>query len=173
MQTADENAQMTADTGGWRSAYQNSAQKAEDNKSSAYMLLLLGAIGLIACVLILTGVIPLYQNAVTTRYFVCGVMGALFLLFMIFGVISMKNFKILSVKAASEDSLVEEMTKWCKENLYADEIDKELFDGQDMPEEQKYFLRAEKMKELIQAQYMNLDDAFLDNFIDDYYQNLF
>ena len=83
----------------WHSAYQNSAQKAEENKSSAYTLLIVGALGLIASVLVLAGVIPLYQNAVTTRYFVCGVMGALFLLFIILGIIYMKNFKTLSVKA--------------------------------------------------------------------------
>ncbi len=157
----------------WRRAYQNSAQKAEDNKSSAYMLLIFGAIGLIAVILILTGVIPLYQNATLTRNFVCGVMGALFLLFVISGIVSMKNFKTLSEKAASEDSLVEEMTNWCAENLSAEQIDEGLFTSEEIPEEQKYFRRAEKMKQLIQEQFIYLEDAFLDNFIDDYYQNLF
>ena len=157
----------------WRRAYQNSAQKAEDNKSSAYMLLIFGAFGLIAVILILMGVIPLYQNAVMTRYFVCGVMGALFLLFIISGIVSMKNFKMLSEKAASEDSLIEEITKWCTENLSAAQIDEGLFTSEEIPEEQKYFRRVDKMKQLIQAQFMNLEDAFLDNFIDDYYQNLF
>ena len=163
----------TAKDNVWRSAYQNSAQKAEDNKSSAYMLLIFGAFGLIAVILILMGVIPLYQNAVMTRYFVCGVMGALFLLFIISGIVSMKNFKMLSEKAASEDSLIEEITNWCTENLSAAQIDEGLFTSEEIPEEQKYFRRVDKMKQLIQAQFMNLEDAFLDNFIDDYYQNLF
>ena len=163
----------TAEDNVWRRAYQNSAQKAEDNKSSAYMLLIFGALGLIAVILILMGVIPLYQNSVVTRYFVCGVMGALFLLFIIFGIISMKNFKTLSEKAASEDSLLEEITKWCLENLSAAQIDEGLFTSEEIPDEQKYFWRTDKMKQLIQAQFMNLDAAFLDNFIDDYYQNLF
>lgn len=157
----------------WRSAYQNSAQKAEDNKSSAYMLLIFGVLGMIAIILILAGVIPLYQNAVMTRYFVCGVMGVLFLLFIISGIVSMRNFKVLSVKAASEDSLAEEITKWCTENLSAEQIDEGLFTSEEIPEEQKYFRRVDKMKQLIQAQFMNLEDSFLDNFIDDYYQNLF
>lgn len=157
----------------WRGVYQNSAQKAEDNKSSAYMLLIFGVLGIIAIILILAGVIPLYQNAVMTRYFVCGVMGVLFLLFIISGIVSMKNFKMLSVKAASEDSLAEEITKWCTENLNAEQIDEGLFTSEEIPEEQKYFRRVDKMKQLIQAQFMNLEDSFLDHFIDDYYQNLF
>lgn len=157
----------------WRRAYQNSAQKAEDNKSSAYTLLFIGVVGLALCVLILSGVIPVYKNAVTTRYFVCGVMGALFTLFIVFGIVSMKTFKVLSLKAKSEDSLLEEITKWCRENLTAGGIDEGLFEGEDLPEEQKYFKRTEKMKKIIQDKFMNLEEDFLDNFIDDYYQNLF
>lgn len=156
-----------------RGAYQNSAQKAEENKSSAYTLLIVGVLGLIASALVLMGVIPLYQNSATTRYFVCGVMGALFLLFIVFGVISMKTFKILSRKAESEDSLILEMKNWCKTNLSAKEIDEGLSVPDGISDEQKYFVRTEKMKLLIQEKYRNLEDAFLDNFIDDYYQNLF
>lgn len=157
----------------WVRSYQNSAQKAEDNKSSAYTLLFIGIVGLILCVLILCGVIPLYRNAPTTKYLVCGVMSALFILFIVFGIVSMKTFKILSLKAKSEDSLVEEITKWCAENLTKEGIDEGLFENEELPEEQKYFKRTEKIKKLIQDKFMNLEESFLDSFIDDYYQNLF
>ena len=157
----------------WSRAYQNSAQKAEDNKSSAYTLLFLGVIGLAVCILIFSGVIPLYQNSVTTKYLVCGVMSALFILFIVFGFVSMKSFKVLTLKAKSEDSLLKEITKWCEENLTIENIDAGLFDNEEIPEEQKYFARTDKMKKIIQDKFMNLEEAFLDNFIDDYYQNLF
>lgn len=157
----------------WKGLYRNSAQKAEENKTSAYTLLIVGVVGLTATLLILTGVIPLYQNAAMTRYLVCGVMGALFLLFIIFGIVSMKTFKVLSVTAKSEDSLMEELTKWCEENLNAKLIDSGLFDGQDVGEEQKYFMRTEKIKQLIQNQFINLEEGFLDHFVDEYYQNIF
>ncbi len=157
----------------WVRPYQNSAQKAEDNKYSAYTLLFIGVIGLIACILILSGVIPMYRNSATTRYLVCGVMSALFILFIVFGFVSMKSFKVLSLKAKSEDSLLEEITKWCKENLTVEKIDEGLFENEEIPEEQKYFARTDKMKKIIQDKFMNLEEAFLDNFIDDYYQNLF
>ncbi len=157
----------------WHAPYQNSAQKAEENKTSAYTLLIVGIAGFVVSLLILFGVIPLYRNSVTTRYFICGVMGALFLLFIIFGIVSMKTFKLLSVKAKSEDSLLAEITKWCDENLSAAGIDEGLFDTEDIAEEQKYFKRTDKMKRLIKEKYMNLEEAFLDHFVDDYYQNLF
>jgi len=157
----------------WRKQYQDSAQKAEDNKSSAYTLLVIGALGLIAVVLVLSDVIPLYQNAGVTKYFVCGVMGALFVIFLVLGVISMKNFRTLSADAESEKSLMEQMRKWCEENLGAEQIDEGLFGEEDLSEEQKYFVRTDKMKQVIESKFMNLEEAFLDHFIDEYYQEIF
>lgn len=170
---ADNEGGATAKSTAYIGTYRNSAEQAEENRSSAYMLLIIGVLGLAAVLLILTGVIPLYQSASITKYLVCGVMGAMFVLFIIFGFVSMKSFRIMSVKAKSEDSLIEEITGWCETNLRAEEIDAELSLSKDIMDEQKYFLRTDKMKQLIQDKFMNLDEAFLDHFIDDYYQKLF
>lgn len=85
----------------------------------------------------------------------------------------MKNFKALSADAESEAAFIEKMRNWCAENLKAEQIDNELFAGEELSEEQKYFKRTDKMKQLIENKFMNLDEAFLDNFIDEYYQELF
>ena len=152
--------------------YQNSAAKAEDNRSSGYMLLFVGIVGFVAVLLIFIGVNPLYQSGSTTRYLVCGVMGAMFVLFIVFGVVSMRNSRILLVKAKSEDSLLGELTKWCEGNLTAGMVDEALFeDG--TGEEQKYFLRTDRIKQIISNKFMNLDEAFLEHFVDEYYQRLF
>lgn len=157
-------------------AYQNSASKAEDNRSSAYTLLFVGILGFILVLLVFVGVIPLYQNASTTKYLICGVMGAMFILFIVFGVVSMRNSKVLLIKAKSEDSLLSELTKWCEENLSAEQIDTGLFDDEiqeELVEEQKYFKRTDKMKATISDKFMNLDEALLEHFVDEYYQGLF
>ena len=157
-------------------AYQNSASKAEDNRTSAYTLLFVGIVGFILVLLIFVGVIPLYQNETTTKYLMCGVMGAMFILFFVFGSVSMRNSKILFIKAKSEDSLLSELTKWCERNLNAEQIDAGLFDdttGQTIAEEQKYFKRSDRMKTIISDNFMNLDEAFLEHFVDEYYQELF
>ncbi len=152
--------------------YQNSASRAEDNRSSAYILLFMGIIGFLAVLLIFTGIIPLYQSESTTKYLVCGVMGAMFVLFIVFGVVSMRNSKILLIKAKSEDSLLSELTKWCENNLSAEQVDTNLFeDG--TREEQKYFMRTDRMRKIINNKFMNLDEAFLEHFVDEYYQRLF
>lgn len=153
-------------------AYRNSAAKAEDNRTSAYTLLLVGILGFILVVLVFTGVIPLFHNTDTTRYFACGVMGALFVLFIVFGVVSMKNSKILLIQAQSENSLLSELKKWCEENLGAERIDSGLFE-EEIPDEQKYFKRTDKMKAIINDKFMNLDQGLLEHFVDEYYQELF
>lgn len=157
-------------------AYQNSATKAEDNRSSAYTLLFVGIAGFILVALVFVGIIPLYQGASTTRYLVCGVMGTMFILFIVFGVVSMRNSRILLIKAKSENSLLSEMTKWCEENLSAGQIDAGLFEDDEQDgilEEQKYFKRTDRMKAIINDKFMNLDEALLEHFVDEYYQELF
>ena len=167
----EDGVEEAAQSSSWH-PYQNSAAKAEDNRSSGYMLLFVGIVGFVAVLLIFIGVIPLYQSGSTTRYLVCGVMGAMFVLFIVFGVVSMRNSRILLVKAKSEDSLLGELTKWCEGNLTAGMVDEALFeDG--TGEEQKYFLRTDRIKQIISNKFMNLDEAFLEHFVDEYYQRLF
>lgn len=157
--------------------YQSSAEKAEDHRSSAYTLLGVGGIGFVAVVLIFCNVIPIYQRAGISRYLVCGVMGAMFILFIVFGLVSMRDSKLLLVKAKSESSLVSEITRWCAENLDAAAIDSLLVSDEEtmeeLSEEEKYYRRTEKIKSLIEDKFMNLDEAFVEDFVDGYYQELY
>lgn len=160
--------------------YQSSAAKAEDNRSSAYTLLAVGGIGFIAVILIFFNVIPLYQSAGFSRYLVCGVMGVMFILFMVFGLVSMRDSKLLLVKAKSESSLAAEITRWCAENLDAADIDAQLLMeseeeeiSEELTDEEKYYRRTEKMRALIEDKFMNLDAAFVEDFVDGYYQELY
>lgn len=171
--TEEDDADVIKEKPSYYHAYRNSADKAEDNRTSAYTLLAVGGAGFVAVILVFLGIIPLYQNSGTSRYLICGVMGALFILFIVFGIVSMRNSKILLIEAKSENSLTAEMTKWCEENLSADKVDEGLFEGAAMSEEQKYFKRAEKMRKIISDKFLNLDEAFLEHFVDEYYQKVF
>lgn len=147
--------------------YESNEQRARDNKSSAVVLFLIGGAGLVFLALCIAGILPF-----SFRGIVYGVMGALFLIFIILGFVSMKNFKELSQKAASENSLVDSMTKWCLENLKASEWETDA-DGDTADESLTYFKRVNWMKEKIQNQFLNLDESFLEHFIDDIYDDIF
>lgn len=157
--------------------YQSSAEKAEDHRSSAYTLLGIGGIGFIAVILIFCNVIPLYRGGGISRYLVCGVMGSMFILFFVFGLVSLRDSRRLLVKAKSESSLVSEITRWCTENLHAAAIDSLLISEEEtmdkLSDEEKYYRRTEKMKAIIVDKFMNLDEAFVEDFVDGYYQELY
>ena len=153
--------------------YENSAAKAEDNKLSAFTLLLVGIVGMAVVILGLLGVLP-FQLTGTTKYMTYGIMSALFLLFIVMGLVSMKSYRIFAKKAESENNIRNTMEKWCLETLHKEALDQELFsEDEDVAEEIKYFRRTALLKEKIAKQFVNLDQAFLDNFVDELYEDIF
>ena len=158
--------------------YQSSAEKAEENRSAASALLVVGSIGLAAVVLLFFDVFPFIR--LNNKYMVCGVMGVLFLLFIVMGVVSMRSFKTLKTKAGSEQNLREEIRRWCGENVTAQAIDEAVLaaHGELSPddpdyEEVMYFYRTQEIRRLVGAQFLNLESGFAERFADEYYDELY
>lgn len=149
---------------GGNTLYQDSSQRADENRSSAWILLIVGILGLLLVTLGIMEVIPLRLG---NPYLFYGVMGAIFLLFIVTGAISMKNAKFFARKAASENSLRNTMLEWCRENLKAEEIDSQV-GSKGAPEEVLYFGRTAYIRERLNRQFVNLDQGFLDRFVDDH-----
>ena len=79
----------------------------------------------------------------------------------------MNNAKLFAKKAESENSLRDAMLAWCRENLRAQGLDCEIgVDGTES-EEALYFKRFECIKAKLNYQFVNLDQCFLEKFIDD------
>ena len=146
------------------SSYQDSSERADDNRSSAWMLLIIGILGLVLVALGIAEVIPLKLG---NPYLFYGVMIAVFLLFLVTGVMSMRSAKFFAKKAESENSLRSTLLDWCRENLKPEEIDREV-SAADTTEEVLYFSRTSYIKEKLNHQFLNLDQDFLDKFVDDH-----
>lgn len=154
--------------------YQRSSQKAEEFKSSAYALIAVGIAGAAGLVLLDMGFLPI-RVAAFQKYLINGVMGAMFLLFFVMGILSMRSSRRLFEKAQTEDELTREILHWCQEKLTAERIDEGLFDEEEasLNAELKYFKRTVRMQERITEQFLNLDEAYLEQLVDDYYQEVF
>ncbi|MGN0385729.1 MAG: hypothetical protein ACI4EX_07585 [Lachnospiraceae bacterium] len=153
--------------------YQDNGTKAAENKSSAMVLLFVGIAGMIVIIAGITGILPIRLSG-TSKYMTYGTMSALFLIFIIMGLISMKSYKVFAKKAESENSLKESMSKWAKENITKEVVDAEaLEDCAEISEEEKYFRRTEVLKSRISKQFMNLDDLFLERFVDEIYSKMY
>lgn len=150
--------------------YQDSSERASENRSSGWILLIIGAIGIVLVILGATDILPIRMG---NPYLFFGVMGAIFILFLVSGVMSIKNAKIFDKKAESENSLRSTLLNWCKENFSASEIDQVVKLEEDT-EEILYFKRFNYIKEKLNRQFVNLDQGFLDKFIDDFvYEEIF
>lgn len=151
--------------------YVNNEEKAEENRTSAFTLLIIGGLGFVFVLLFFFDVIHI-PMAVFSKYLIGGVMGVMFVLFLIMGFISLRNFEILKKRAVKENSLTDEIKKWCFQNLNREQIDAEL-DFADTEEELKYFQRFEYVKSAVQKQFVNLDEAYLERLVEEMYSDLF
>ena len=84
--------------------YQDKKAKAEDYKSSAYTLLLIGVLGIVVFILMEAGVLP-FQIAGSNKYITYGVMGTMFVVFIVMGVLSLRFSKKYTEEAAVEKDL--------------------------------------------------------------------
>lgn len=157
--------------GGSTSVYQKNEDKAEEFKSSAYVLIFVGVIGVIALILVHFGIIPIQFG---NELMIDIVMGGLFVAFFIFGILSFRSAKRYEVEAIEENSLTDEINKWCNENLTKESIDVVL--QEEMEEtsvELLYYHRTEQMKAMITDKFINLEESFLDTVIENFYQKIY
>ena len=155
------------------SSYQSKSQKAEEAKSSALALLLIGGIGLVIVLLWAFNLLP-GNISMTRRFLLCGILGLFSIIMLIMGVFSMRSSKLLKVGAREEDKRTAEILKWAKENLKGGELDEKLFsEGEDPEEEEKYFRRIALISACVSAKYMNLENDYIDDISEQIYHLVF
>lgn len=152
--------------------YQNKKTKAEDFKSSAYTLLIVGVLGIVALVLMELHIIPVYLAA-PGKYITYGVMGALFLIFIVCGVRSFFSAKKYAEEAKSEDNLTDQILSWCKNNVTKELIQQNTAVADSLPDEMKYFKLFATLKSMISNEFGELDPSYLESIAEDVYSELF
>lgn len=163
-QTPDEQSAKTA------KAFVASNEKLKDLRSSAYTLLLVGVAGLVVVLLCFLGVLD-FNLASHMKYLTYGVMGVLFLVFIYFGISSYKQANVTAAQAKKENELTSEIMQWFKKSIETSVLNAEVAD--DMKPEVIYFKRCEAMRQVIKEAYGNLDEDYVDNLIEELYQELF
>ena len=167
---ASANSEADASTSAPARAYISKKAKAEDMKSTAYTFTLIGALGIVCLILFVTGVLPV-QTAEYMKIMICIVMGTMFLVFLVVGIRSFSQLKSMTSAADSEEDLLTEVLAWFKDNYKASDIDENIDNTQQ--EEMLYFARYEKMRQLLSAQYSDMEDALADHVIETLYAEIF
>ena len=151
--------------------YEEADKKAEEYKSGADSLLIVGVAGIIALILLNLGIIPISLTGFTKALITC-VMGVMFVVFIMTGITSRKSYKTLMAKADTEKDQKAEIQNYLKENIEINDFDAELNDDEPAMEI-LYFRRIEKMKDMIRVKYPSIDSAFMDYIIEETYPEIF
>ncbi len=151
--------------------YEDSNKRAEEYKSGAYTLLLVGIIGVIILVLLNLNIITLNLTQIS-KILITGVMGIMFVIFIILGFSSLKTCKKLKMNAEDESKQQEEIKEWFL-NDFTKEILDESINALEETEEELYFKRADKMKLLIKEKYPSIKVEFLDYIVEDLYERIY
>ncbi len=110
------------------------SDKYEDIKSSAATMLIVGGVGLVLMALIIAKVIVLPISAETSWLFY-SVMGGVFIIFVIAGIVSFMHAKQVKIEAAEEDKLIDSINTWANDNLKISDLDQ----GLDLASLMKFF----------------------------------
>jgi len=154
-----------------RKPYEDTAKIAEEYKSGADSLLIVGVIGIVALVLLHLGVIPLSLPPFT-KWMITGVMGFLFVVFVFMGIASRKSYANLKEKASSDHNAKDDITNYLKENVIPDEFDADLI-ADDPGMEILYFRRMEKLKAMVNAYSPGIDVSFAEYILEEVYPDIF
>ena len=158
------NAQKEADQ--FRNAastvYVKKAEKYEDLHSTAICFTILGILGILFCVLNLTGILSLYQNPIQLT-----AMLVIFVIFTIVGVSSHLRSKEIKGQISEEESLTKEINQWMEKK-----VTQELLDSLSDPaisKEANFFKQSEAIKKMIQKEFHIENDSYLDAIIDEFF----
>ena len=153
--------------------YMDSAERAEENRTSAWTLLIVGGVGLVVLILGFFGIIPLPIRGFS-KYMFTGVMSVLFIVFIVSGIISMKKSKVYAEAASTEKDQKQQIIDWCVENQVAARIDESLAtEAGELSVEEMYFKRSERLKHVVISQFQSVGVEFLSDVVDDIYDSLF
>ena len=146
------------------------SDKYDDIMSSSYTLILVGIVGIIFMILVWMKIIPLPISSETSWLF-NSVMGGVFIIFIIAGIVSFMHAKQVKTEADKEDALIEELLQWAKDNITKEMLD----EGLDLnePVEILYFSRADKIKDKLMHQFENADEALISEYTEQIYQNIY
>jgi hypothetical protein len=146
--------------------YVEATTRESENRSSFYSFLIMDVILLVLGVLIFFDIIPIAGGDTTAKIFDLIILGLLLIIFTVIGIMSYKKSKVLKGDAVREEQLTEEIIEYIV-NAYEDP------DLTDMSDEEKYFERDKKIRELITEKFKGLKESYLDYVSEIVYTEIF
>ncbi len=150
------------------------SDKAANYRSSAFALLSVGILGLIAMILIMIGVISI-SIAPNIRVLFFITMTFLFVVFVVMGFKALLDAKKYEERSKEEEQSADDLRSWFLEQHTKELLDEKagIFESDGTTEEMKYYMRTEIMRKLISERFGELEVSFLENNIEELYTELY
>lgn len=144
--------------------YKSAKERYADARSTAFSFLLVGGLGLAAMVLDIAGIfsLPFHGFAVYT-------MTAVFGIFFLIGLVSMKKSKKLLSSIAEEQAQIRIIQKWYQtDGIHADTLTDLEKHFTDESAEERYLKKYDVVRTLLKNQFPNVDETLLDKLASDF-----
>ncbi len=150
--------------------YQNNNMKAEENKASAWSLLIVGFVGVVVVVLSWFEKLP-FSIGGSRNLLSHSVLFAFFVIFIILGIVSALNVKKYTNLISVEQNTKNDILEYLKANFSKESLEELTTDS----DEEAYFHRMTFMREKFKADFEEnkYDETLLEALLDDYYDSLF
>lgn len=142
-------------------SYVKKEEKYNDFKSSAFIFLPFGILGLAFIALNLFGVLNLIGTFQMIILSIC------FIGFIYVGITSLLRLKALKEEVKEEQDKTSAIIQWMKDNITKDILS--TVTDEDMSDEVNYIHQTDKIKEMVLENFKSLDENFIDQIVEDYY----
>ena len=150
--------------------YVSKDEKASELLSSGFMLTILGVLGCTFIALLMFGVFPFKVRGLVS-YIIDGILCLFFASFIYFGINSFFRYSKVKKEASVESEENKEFEEWFRNKFTKEFVDSDLAITED--EQNNYFLRNAKIRYFIAQEYPDMDEDYLDSFIDKVYEEIF
>ena len=150
--------------------YVSNDEKANELKSSGIMLIVVGVLSCTFIVLFVLGVFP-FKFRGGFSWVIYGILFAFFGSFIYFGINSLLKYRDIIKYVRMEKEETSDFEKWFKENVTQSTVDA----GLPLTDEDQsnYFMRFERIKFMISKEFPDLNDDFIEMYIDKVYGDMF
>ena len=154
------------------SEYVNKNDKLKDLASTIVVFSILGVAGLVLLLLELLNVTNFMNQMMMLMIVAVVVVGVPLVLFT-----SIKSYKATKILAKEENELTAKLNDWMEHNFTKETIHRILYaqrvNAPQVPEEELYLMLYQAMKKRVCDQFGDLDEAYLDYIVDEFYDSHF
>lgn len=147
-------------------AYVKKEDQFKDLKSTALTFFFVSLLGIGVLVLNAVGILTLFDGIMSYI-----VMGGLFIAFLYIGVTTYAKSKKVEKEISSENNLTQSIERWLNQNITKENLNS-IDEVSDNPEI-GFFKKIDYMKERIHEEFGEVDDGYLDQLLEEYYNSHF